>query len=840
MGIQNSSAKQEPNDGAQRLAALEKSEQHFRAIYEQAPIGMALMDFNTGHFVQSNRKYREIVNRTAEELSRLDFQSLTHPEDLAENICMLGGLRAGKSRSVAMEKRYLLPDGGVIWVNLTVVPMWADGGAPDFYMAMVEDISARKHTEETLRRQADFDTLITTILARFASCIGPAIDEHIQRSLQEMAVFTGAETAYVILGSQDLSSWSSAYESVDPGVQRIARTYRDVPAGTFPWTEQRLLAGEVVEIRTLDDFPPEAAADRALYVSEGVQSLLLVPLRGQGGRVSGCIGLRTYSRPLAWSEEDVRRLRIVADAIANMLERKRVDNALYESRQMLQQVLDTIPQRVFWKDLELNFLGCNKPFAKDVNFADPQDVVGKNDFDFSWGRANAERYRAADREVIETGQPKMGYEEKQEHPDGRVFWLRVSKVPLRDREGRIFGVLGTYEDITDLRQTREALSEAKEAAEAANRAKDQFIAVLSHELRTPLTPVMAIVSAMEEQVRVPAELRSDMEMIRRNVELEARLIDDLLDATRISQGKVALHQEFVNIHDCLTSAEGFCESGISSKHLKVELKLEAQEPYVWGDPVRLRQVFWNLLQNAVKFTPPRGTIVLRTFNDENRVKAVIIDNGIGIEPEAMKRIFHPFEQGEQTWTRRFGGLGLGLSIASGLVKMHQGNLSVQSEGKDKGAAFTVELPTVTPEVRTPEPMPISGPAVPSLTKILLVDDHVDTLRILTRLLRRWGYTVTTADGVQSALLRAGGEKFDLLISDLGLPDGSGRDIMREVKATSQLRGIALSGYGTDEDIRASLEAGFEEHLTKPVSFQALRMAVQRLSVKAAGDQSSSR
>lgn len=823
---------------AERLASLERSERRFREIYELAPMGMALMDFHTGRFVQCNPRFCEIVKRRAEELVQLNFQTITHPEDLPEHLRKLADLEEGETRVLSIEKRYLLPDGGNVWVNLTMVPMWPKGGTPDFYMAMVEDISVRKRTEETLRRQADFDALITPILAQFASCIGPAIDEHIRGSLQQMAVFTGAETAYVILGSQDLSTWSSAYESAIPGVQRPLRTYRDVPIGTFPWTAQRLLAGQVVEIRTLDDFPPEGAVDRAQYEADGVQSVLLVPLRGQGGRAAGCIGLHSYSHPQAWLEADVRRLQIIADAIANMLERKRVENALYESRQMLQQILDTIPQRVFWKDRDLNYIGCNQPFAHDANCADPQDVIGKNDFHlFPREKEIAERYRATDREIIETGQPKMGYEEMQVRQEGVISWVRTSKAPLYDREGRIFGVLGTYEDITDLRRTREALSEAKEAAEAANHAKDQFIAVLSHELRTPLTPVLAVVSAMETFARFPAEVRSDMEMIRRNVELESRLIDDLLDSTRISQGKVALHPEFVDIHDCLRSAEGFCESGISSKHLNVELKLEAEEPYVWGDPVRLRQVFWNLLQNAVKFTPAQGKILLHTFNEGQRVKVHITDNGIGIEPEAIERIFNPFEQGEQTWTRRFGGLGLGLSIAKGLVELHQGAIRVQSEGKDKGATFAVEFPTVKPVPQTSASTPEHEPGAPALTKILLVDDHADTLRILTRLLRRWGYSVTTADGVQSALARAAEEKFDLLISDLGLPDGSGRDIMREVKANYQLRGIVLSGYGTDEDIRASLEAGFEEHLTKPVGFQALQMAVQRLSVRASGDQS---
>jgi len=556
---------------------------------------------------------------------------------------------------------------------------------------------------------------------------------------------------------------------------------------------------------------------------------LLLPLRGLGGQFTGCIGLRTYTAPMTWSQGDVRRLRIFADALANVLERQRLENDLYASRQMLQQILDTIPQRVFWKDLNLNYLGCNMPFATDAGLADANAVMGKTDDDLPWRGENAERYRADDRGVIESGVEKIGFEESQLRQDGKVAWLRTSKMPLRDQQSRIFGVLGTYEDISDLRQAREALEQAKETAEAANRAKDQFIATLSHELRTPLTPVLALVTAMEEMDRLPSRVRADMEVIHRNVELEARLIDDLLDVTRIAQGKIILRHEAVDAHACLRSALAIFKSEVEAKHLKTSLKLEAREHFVWADPARLRQVFWNLFSNAIKFTLEHGRIAVRTFNDGPRLKIEVADTGIGIEPEAMQRIFTAFEQGELTRTRRFGGLGLGLSIAKALVEMHQGNLVAVSEGKDKGTVFTVELVTVASVAAEPPSQPeVAGQNLPEPRRILLVEDHEDTLRILARLLRKWGYGVTTANSAKNALERASEQRFDLLVSDLGLPDGSGCDVMREVKARYNLPAIALSGYGTDEDIRTSLEAGFAEHLTKPVSFQALRMAVQRL------------
>jgi len=778
-----------------------------------------------------NRGAEKIFGYTAEEMVGQSIDKLIPSDRLAEEQQLLEQLRNGE-RVMHYETVRIGKEGLPLYVSLALSPIRDPTGKIVGVSKIVRDITPRKQAEAAQERQAHFDRMITTILARFAAFTGSAIDAQIQKSLQEVGRFIGADAAFIILFSKDMASWSAAYESNAPSVAPLMDHYQNVPFGQRAWIEQRLLAGEVVQIATLDDFPREASFERQDYEQDGVKSALLLPLRGLGEQVTGGVGLRTYSTRMAWSQDDVRRLRIFADALANVLERKRVENDLYASRQMLQQILDTIPQRVFWKDLNLNYLGCNKPFATDAGLADANAVRGKTDHDFPWRGENAERFRADDRSVIESGVEKIGFEEPQIRLDGKVAWLRTSKIPLRDHENRIFGVLGTYEDITDLCQAREALEQAKEAAEAANQAKDQFIAILSHELRTPLTPVLALVTAVKEEMEhLPAGIRADMEVIHRNVELEARLIDDLLDVTRIAQGKIPLRKEVVDAHACLRSAQAIFEKEGEAKHLKISLKLEAHEYFVWADPARLRQVFWNLLSNAIKFTPERGRIAVRTFNDGPWLKIEVADTGIGIEPEAMQRIFTAFEQGELTRTRRFGGLGLGLSIAKSLVEMHEGNLVALSEGKNKGAVFIVELATVAPVAEPPAPAEGAERNLPEPRRILLVEDHEDTLRILARLLRKWGYGVTTANSVQSALERASEQHFDLLISDLGLPDGSGRDVMREVKTRYNLPAIALSGYGTDEDIRTSLEAGFAEHLTKPVSFQTLRMAVQRLAGK---------
>ena len=645
----------------------------------------------------------------------------------------------------------------------------------------------------------------------------------------------------------------------------------------------------------------------------------------------------------------------------DVTERKRAEEELRQNRNMLAQILNSVPQSVFWKDRRSVYLGCNEVFAQAVGIANPEQIIGKTDADLPWPRHEAGAYRVDDTEVMESNRPKRHIVEPFQRADGTRLWVDTTKVPLCDGEGRVYGVLGVCEDITDRKRADEALRHSEErfrtifeqaplgialvdsltgrflqcnpmhaetlgrtpeemlaldfmsvthpddlqedlvhmerlrsgeirsfklekhclhangsvlwinltvvamwpegeeptchiamvediterkradealvkataVAESANQAKDQFLAVLSHELRTPLMPVLATVAAMESEEGLPPEAHYKVAIIRRNVEMEARLIDDLLDVTRISRGKIELHREVVDVHACLHATLEICQAEIEAKWLEVSMELSASIYGAWADPTRLRQVFWNLLNNSAKFAPPHGRIIVRTSNDGERLKIEVADNGIGIDPEVLPRIFGAFDQGDRSRGRQFGGLGLGLSIAKSIVEMHGGRLQAFSEGLNKGAVFTVDL-AATPFVPVPEaPAQTSASGAEPERRILLVDDHVDTLRTMTAILRKWGYTVETADSVHSALELAAQKRFDILVSDLGLPDGSGLEIMKEVKHRYGIHGCALSGYGMDEDIQESHAAGFEAHLTKPVSFQDLRTVLHRLASEAA-------
>lgn len=413
-----------------------------------------------------------------------------------------------------------------------------------------------------------------------------------------------------------------------------------------------------------------------------------------------------------------------------------------------------------------------------------------------------------------------------EFVDGRVF-ERYSKV--QRIEDRSVGRVWTFRDITERKRAEEKLRTAKIAAEKANQAKDDFLALLSHELRTPLTPALAAASYLAEHEELPPELREEVTAIRRNVQFEARLIDDLLDLTRISRGKLQLNPEAVDAHRLVQNALTIVHEDVMRKGLEVVTSLGASEHHVWADPIRIQQVFWNLLNNAVKFTPHGGRIAIRTTNGEGRFVFEITDTGVGIEPEHQALIFNAFEQGGVSVIRQFGGLGLGLTIAQTLVKLHGGAISVQSEGRDRGASFRVVL-DVLPEPVVAAAQATSGDfAITRSLRLLLVDDHADTRYILSRLLGKCGHEVSTADCGQSALKLMETERFDALVSDIGLPDTSGYELVREAKRRQPVQGIALSGFGMEEDVRRSLEAGFDYHLTKPVEFQVLRSLLQKIA-----------
>jgi PAS domain S-box-containing protein len=516
---------------------------------------------------------------------------------------------------------------------------------------------------------------------------------------------------------------------------------------------------------------------------------------------------------------------------ADVTEQKRNEEALRASNQRLAGVLGSIAEGCITFDEQFRFVEIN-PAARRMIFADRpiQELVGKviwdvypqtkgSEFDLQYQRALRDR-------------TAVHFEAKGSIVDK---WFEVHACPRN-------GFLEVYlRDITDrkraeeeLRRSEEECRRVKEEAEAANRAKDHFLAVLSHELRTPLTPVVMTVAALEIDPGLPPNVRADLAMIRRNIGLETRLIDDLLDISRVIDGKMTLMIQPVEVHVLLNSVTDILASDIRTKRLRVEWDLRAADDHVQGDAARLQQVFWNLVKNAIKFTPDGGLITIRTWNEgPRRLFIQVQDSGIGIEPAALPRIFNAFDQGtDHAVTRRYGGLGLGLAISKAIVEMLGGSIRAESDGKQTGARMTIELTCSGGVERLINRIENRGgdDDAKGALRVLLVEDHLDTLSALRKLLESGGFVVTTAMTVEAGFNLAEVHAFDVLVSDIGLPDGTGLDLMRRLRAAGHaFPGIAVTGYGMDRDVKSSLEVGFAAHLTKPVDLSQLAALIRRLT-----------
>ncbi len=508
------------------------------------------------------------------------------------------------------------------------------------------------------------------------------------------------------------------------------------------------------------------------------------------------------------------------------LECKTAELAL--SLSMMQATLDSTTDAIVVTDLTGNVRNFNEKYAQMMGVTREElrkADVRKLRLKFSQRFKDPEGFMTRVMEIYRM-RPTETFEVL-EWKDGTIL-ERYSQVQLLDRKpvGRVW----SFRDITERKRAQENLEAAKIAAENANQAKDDFLASLSHELRTPLMPAMIAASYLAEHENQRPEFREEVAAILRNVQLEAQLIDDLLDVTRITRGKIEVHYEVADVHRLLQNAIEIVKNDVSKKEIDLAIDLHATKQHIWADPVRIQQVFWNLINNAVKFTPKKGRITIRSFNKGKQFVFEITDSGIGIEPDRQASIFEPFHQGERSITRRFGGLGLGLTISKTLLDLHGGRIAVESAGRNKGTTFRVFLDLLREPIAASTEGTTGDVLGSKKLRLLLVDDHADTRGVLSRLLTKCGHEVVTAASAESALEILNDGPFDALISDIGLPDINGYELVREAKRRQPLKGIALSGLGMDEDVQRSLDAGFDHHLTKPINFKDLQSLLQKISV----------
>jgi PAS domain S-box-containing protein len=790
------------DDLRQRDEEHRRADDRFRLAVEAAKLGIWDWDMVTGR-VAWNSHHAQIFGLEPAQFEGdyNAFMRCVHPEDQAKLAAAIAAARNQRDHFDHVY-RICLPDGAERWVRSKGGCHHDAGGRAIRMTGTVVDVTEQIRGKLLAESELRYRTLHRRLAALMdALPVGVSFSE--DATCERISANREGLAMFEVPAEENLSA--SAPDPDAPG-----RKIQFFHAGK-PVTDRELpLQRAVAENRIIPPMELEVIlpGGRRWYTDASG-----APIRDEQGNVISGVSV-----------------------MVDVTERKRTEEELRLGRAQMEMVVKGASVGVWYCPLPFNTLFWDATVKEHFHLP-PDAAVTIDLFYERIHPEDRERTRMAIEASIGLRQP-YDIDYRTVSADGqRVHWIRASGRGFYDDAGNPIRFDGITIDVTarkhveeELRTARQNAEQARAQAEAASKAKDHFLAVLSHELRTPLTPVLTAAEMLTTDPTLSADQRDTLQMIRRNVELEARLIDDLLDITRISHHKLELRTESIDLHQKIAHVINICRQDALEKGVSLESDLTATNAHLRADPARFQQIIWNLLKNAIKFTPAGGRVSIRSENaTPGRIRIIISDTGVGIDAIALPSIFDAFEQGGRAVTREFGGLGLGLAISRALAELHGGTITAASPGLGRGATFTVDMPVaVNPAQHLPPSGGVNAPQKLSCS-ILLVEDHADSRRALTKLLTNLGCKVQSAGTVAEALAVLAQSRFDLIISDLGLPDADGTELMRRAKPFHAGKGIALSGYGMDADVARCREAGFDAHLTKPVNFKTLEGMIRQLT-----------
>jgi PAS domain S-box-containing protein len=588
-------------------------------------------------------------------------------------------------------------------------------------------------------------------------------------------------------------------------------------------------------------YPPEVAAsgklERELEIADAEGHY-----REEGWRVRKDGSLFWASVTISAVRDEEGTLTGYLKITRDLTDKKRAEDALKESEEKFRLMVEAVKDyAVFMLDPTGHIASWN-PGAQRIKGYTADEILGSH-FSRFYPREEAESGKPDRELVIAREQGRYQEEGWRVRKDGTQFWASVTITPVLDAQGTLRGFTKVTQDLTQRREAEEQrlalLREqaARAEAEKTNRLKDEFLAVLSHELRTPLNAIVGWAHLLRESPRLDqSQVARGLEAIDRNATIQTQIVSDVLDISRMTSGKLRLNPRRTDPGPVVNAAIDTIRPAAEAKRISLSARLPAKPEFVYADGDRLQQVVWNILQNAVKFTPAGGRVEARVVRRDSHVEIAVSDTGVGISPEFLPHVFDSFRQADSSSSRRHGGLGLGLAIVKQLVELHGGAVEASSEGEGRGATITVRLPLMPLTTDVAAEHPEKHRPTPKLAgvTVLVVDDHADTRDVVAMSLEQAGAAVITAASAAEALAVLRERRPEVLLCDLEMPGESGYELMQKVRALPPDGGgltpaVALTAYARDEDRVRTLLAGFQRHLAKPARPDDLATAVAALA-----------
>ncbi|MGH9767648.1 MAG: PAS domain S-box protein, partial [Blastocatellia bacterium] len=798
--------------------ALRASEERYRLLTELSPDGVVIAGAD-GTIHLANRSMQRMLGATPELVVGRNLLDFLEPEYLNRYRNCLNALMTDDLLATQIEAAFRREDGRIVPVEMNGLRFeWT--GQP-FAQLVIHDITSRRQAE------AERERLLGEIEAE---------RNRLRQILEQMPIGVGiveAPSGRLIFHNRE--------------AERLKR-HPALPSGDH---QEYAQYGPLREDGSSYE-PEEQPVVRSLVSGEVIKGEEMRYRRGDGTETFFSVD----SAPIHDSEG---RMVLAVTTFIDIAERRRAEEALRVSEEQarrqlayVEAIYATAPVGLCFVDSDLRFLSINERLA-EIDGKSVEEHLGRTLREVVPEIAGV--IEPSYRRVIETGEPVINAEMSTTSEPGVVRHFIVSYYPIKNGDRRVLGVNAVVVEITQrkkIEEERERLLRQEKAAraeaEAANRMKDEFLATISHELRTPLTSILGWARMLTGGELSEPQSRHALDVIAQSAQSQTRLIEDILDTSRIITGRLKLDAQPVEIERVFQDAVDVIRPSAEAKGIALSAAVEVSDGVVFGDASRLQQALWNLLSNAVKFTNEGGRIEARLGWAEGQIEITISDTGIGIAPQFLPHVFDRFRQADSATTREYGGLGLGLAIVRHIVEMHGGSASATSPGKDQGATFKIRLPPIS-ALRLPQPESRRAPPEEPRARerkatenghrldgvrVLLVEDNPDTLEMLKFLFDESGAEVVAAASVTEALKAMEGWRPDALVTDIAMPDRDGYDLIQEVRSRGPERGgqipaVAVTAYARAEDRVRILAAGFQMHVAKPIDPDELIAVVASLT-----------